>query len=309
VPTTHRSPSENPTHPNPRALRSGIVQWSALKAATLGSVTLPRWGIGDRAYDRVGDRHLRAHHRGRYRYRYRSAARTTGSQPAPRVGDRHLREGIAESSGGRHSKPQPRWGWGRWVGRPTQGSGASAATLGSIPLPRWGIGDRAYDRVGDRHLRAHHRGRGRYRYRYRSAARTTGSQPAPRVRDRHLREGIAESSSGRHSRPQPRWGWGGGGDAQPRVAARTPQPWALLHCPVGASETGRTMGRERVRWCGDGSDLRSARCRCRCQWPRGSGVTVVVVERSVPSQAVERTPFSPPRQRVHHRRPVITVSR
>jgi hypothetical protein len=30
---------------------------------------------------------------------------------------------------------------------------------------------------------------------------------------------------------------GDGWDAQPRVAARTPQPWALLHCPVGASET------------------------------------------------------------------------
>jgi hypothetical protein len=54
-------------------------------------------------------------------------------------------KGIAESSGGRHSRPQPRWGWGRWVGRPTQGSGANAATLGFIPLPRWGIGDRAQD--------------------------------------------------------------------------------------------------------------------------------------------------------------------
>jgi hypothetical protein len=54
-------------------------------------------------------------------------------------------KGIAESSGGRRSRPQPRWGWGRWVGRPTQGSGANAATLGFIPLPRWGIGDRAYD--------------------------------------------------------------------------------------------------------------------------------------------------------------------
>jgi hypothetical protein len=31
------------------------------------------------------------------------------------------------------------------VGRPTQGSGANAATLGFTPLPRWGIGDRAYD--------------------------------------------------------------------------------------------------------------------------------------------------------------------
>jgi hypothetical protein len=36
-------------------------------------------------------------------------------------------------------------GLGRWVGRATQGSGANAATLGSITLPRWGIGDRAYD--------------------------------------------------------------------------------------------------------------------------------------------------------------------
>jgi hypothetical protein len=40
---------------------------------------------------------------------------------------------------------------------------------------------------------------------------------------------------------------GEGWNAQPRVAARTPQPWALFHCPVGASETGRTMGRERGR--------------------------------------------------------------
>jgi hypothetical protein len=55
---------------------------------------------------------------------------------------------------------------------------------------------------------------------------------------------------------------GDGWDAQPRVAARTPQPWALFHCPVGASETGRTMGRERVRSRGDGSDLGWGRPAC-----------------------------------------------
>jgi hypothetical protein len=41
----------------------------------------------------------------------------------------------------------------------------------------------------------HHRGRGRYRDRYRSATCTAGSQPAPRVGDRHLcaREALGRS--------------------------------------------------------------------------------------------------------------------
>jgi hypothetical protein len=47
-----------------------------------------------------------------------------------RVGDRHL-----------CARPQPRWGWARWMDVRTQGSGANAATLGFIPLPRWGILD------------------------------------------------------------------------------------------------------------------------------------------------------------------------
>jgi hypothetical protein len=75
-------------------------------------------------------------------------------------------------------------------------------------------------------------------------------QPVRQVRSRLLALGTGTPARALRNRPvagtqgrNPVGVGRGGWNDQPRVAARTPQPWASFHCPVGASETGRTMGR------------------------------------------------------------------
>jgi hypothetical protein len=203
-------------------------------------------------------------------------------------------KGIAESSGGRRSRPQPRWGWGRCVGRPTQGSGANAATLGSIALPRWGIGDRAYDgpragpltrgrvwcRGGGVRLvcpagRAGPAVRSPERALYASPGQRPGYQGTPssqhpgRVLQPHLTHRpmshpvmVLALGAGTSAQGHNLIGVGGDAwDAQPRVAARTPQPWALSHCPVGASDCRRRLTVLPSRMCADGTGLRRPRFR------------------------------------------------
>jgi hypothetical protein len=78
----------------------------------------------------------------------------------------------------------------------------------------------------------HHRGRGRYRDRYRSATCTAGSQPAPRVGDRHLcaREALGRSRL---------WavgcgvGWSGAGPREGSLLSHA----AATGCPERATHT------------------------------------------------------------------------
>jgi hypothetical protein len=200
------------------------------------------------------------------------------------------------------------------VGRPTQGSGANAATLGFIPLPRWGIGDRAYDgpragpltrgrtgaAVGASGLCAPPAVRGLL------SGALKGRCPPAQGNALGTRVPLRHSTlKGEHTRVQ-----------QPHLTHRPmSHPVRVLdrgapvfpgRCPglVCAALSGQkdnspgscVNGCVSVHagtglTCGGAlagrSDLRSA--RCRCQWPRGSGVTVVGVDRSAPSPTVERT--------------------
>jgi len=91
-------------------------------------------------------------------------------------------------------------------------------------------------------------------------------RPLKRVGDRHLCAREALGRSRLWAVGCGLWGW-------------------LVACVSVHARTGLACGGTLARR----SDRRSARCRCRCQWPRGSGVTVVIIDGAARSPAVERT--------------------